>query len=134
MLHRPMVLHLIDAAAEQLRRILTGPGSITALPVDERLLERDHRDELTKLRRQVSEWDSESPGAPSRAMVMLDKPQPVTPVVFLAGNRQDEMVRRCPAAFHEFLPAPNRRSSPTAAAGWDWPKRSSVPTTRSPRG
>lgn len=77
---------LPDPAAEQLRQILSGPTGLTAIPVDERLLERDHRDELTKRRRRVSEWDSESAGAPPRAMVLVDKETPVKPVVFLRGT------------------------------------------------
>jgi hypothetical protein len=77
---------LVDEAGEQLRRVLTGPGSVTDVPTGEQLFERDHRDELVKLRRKVSEWDSESPGAPPRAMVMRDKDKPVTPVVFLRGT------------------------------------------------
>jgi mono/diheme cytochrome c family protein len=77
---------LPDEAAEQLRRVLMGPGSVTDVPTGEQLFERDHRDELVKLRRKVSEWDSESPGAPPRAMVMRDKDKPVMPVVFLRGT------------------------------------------------
>ena len=77
---------LPDPAIEELRRVLTGPGSITAVPVDDRLFERDHRDQLTKLRKKVSQWHGESPGAPPRAMVLLDKEQPVSPVVFLRGT------------------------------------------------
>ena len=90
---------LPDEADEQLRRILTGPGSITSLPVDDRLFERDHRDKLTELRRKVNEWHSESPGAPPRAMVMVDKENPVQPVVFLrgtAGRNGPKVPRRFP--------------------------------------
>jgi hypothetical protein len=77
---------LPDEADEQLRRVLTGPGSITDVPAGEQFFGRDHRDELVKLRRKVSEWDSESPGAPPRAMVMRDNDKPAEPVVFLRGT------------------------------------------------
>jgi cytochrome c553 len=91
---------LPDAAAEELRLVLYGPGSVADLAAgqESRLFDRDHRDELKKLERKVEEWQVESPDAPPRAMVLHDKPQPVEPVVFLRGdvNRHGDRVPRQP--------------------------------------
>ncbi len=91
---------LPDAETEELRSVLYGPGSVTDLPDSDvtRLFERDHRDKLRQLERKVEEWHVESPDAPPRAMVLLDREQPVEPVVFLRGdpNRRGERVPRQP--------------------------------------
>ncbi|MES2709753.1 MAG: PSD1 and planctomycete cytochrome C domain-containing protein [Verrucomicrobiota bacterium] len=45
-----------------------------------------HRDELNRLKTEVEQIKASSPAAPPRAMVMVDKPQPVEPVIFQRGN------------------------------------------------
>ena len=47
---------------------------------------RDDRNRLTMLEKKVVELEATHPGAPARAMVMVDKPSPVEPHVFLRGN------------------------------------------------
>ncbi len=80
---------LADPAEEQLRRVLYGPGSITDLPEHEasRIFERDQRDRIRALERRVAAWEVEAPGSPARAMVLVDREQPVEPVIFLRGDR-----------------------------------------------
>ncbi|RYD33305.1 MAG: DUF1553 domain-containing protein, partial [Verrucomicrobiaceae bacterium] len=45
-----------------------------------------HRNELNRLKAEVEQLKSASPVSPPRAMVMVDKPQPVEPVIFQRGN------------------------------------------------
>lgn len=93
---------LPDGDAEQLRLVLHGPGSVADVPLDRaerEIFERDNRDQIRNLERQVAEWEATSPGAPARAMVLVDRDQPVQPVVFLRGNpgrRGDPVARRFP--------------------------------------
>lgn len=89
---------LANVQLELIRKTLYGPGSLTDLPAQENspLFERDQFEHLRKLRSAVNDWDATSPDAPARAMVMLDKDQPVQPVVFVRGNpgRRGETVKR----------------------------------------
>ncbi|MEZ6064391.1 MAG: DUF1553 domain-containing protein [Planctomycetaceae bacterium] len=79
---------LDDPNAEAVRRVILGEGSITdiAAGTEDRLYERDQRDELRKRERKVEEWHVESSDAPPRAMVLVDKDSPVEPVIFERGN------------------------------------------------
>lgn len=79
---------LADAAAEELRQVLYGPDSPTALSDElfRRIHARDVRTQLTKLQRQVDEYQVNSPAAPPRAMVMNDAPRPYDPQIFIRGN------------------------------------------------
>jgi hypothetical protein len=47
---------------------------------------RKFRDGLRALQKKVDQWQATAPAAPPRAMVLQDKPAPVTPHVFLRGN------------------------------------------------
>jgi hypothetical protein len=93
---------LTDADSEQLRAVLYGKDSVTdvTLQRDARaVFERDNRDKIKELERKVGEWETTSGGAPPRAMVLVDREQPVEPVVFLRGNpgrRGDQVARRFP--------------------------------------
>ncbi|HVX64405.1 MAG TPA: PSD1 and planctomycete cytochrome C domain-containing protein [Pirellulales bacterium] len=79
---------LPEPAAEALRQVLYGPDSPTALSDElfRRIHGRDVRDQLTKLQRQVDEFQVNSPAAPPRAMVMNDAPHPFDPQIFVRGN------------------------------------------------
>jgi cytochrome c553 len=48
---------------------------------------RRHRNQLRDLVKEVEKYKATNPAAPPRAMVMVDKPQPVEPVIFLRGNQ-----------------------------------------------
>ena len=47
---------------------------------------RKFRDGLRALRKKIDQWQATAPAAPPRAMVLIDKPAPETPHVFLRGN------------------------------------------------
>jgi mono/diheme cytochrome c family protein len=47
---------------------------------------RKIRDNLRALQKKVDQWQVIAPAAPPRAMVLIDKPTPETPHVFLRGN------------------------------------------------
>ncbi len=47
---------------------------------------REFRDGLRALQKKVDQWQVTAPSAPPRAMVLVDKPTPETPHVFLRGN------------------------------------------------
>lgn len=92
---QPPPQQLPDADRDVIRKVLFGPGSISDLPGSENspLFERDQHDKLRQLHAKITEWCATSPDAPPRAMVLLDKAQPVNPVVFLRGDPR----RRGPA-------------------------------------
>ncbi|MEW4529267.1 PSD1 and planctomycete cytochrome C domain-containing protein [Maioricimonas sp. JC845] len=98
----PDATQLSEPAAEQIRGVLYGSGSVSDVPVgdaERRLFERDHRNQVRNLRKKVADWKVTSPGAPPRAMVLLDKEKPVQPVIFERGNpgrRGDRVPRRFP--------------------------------------
>src|SRR5262249_56654077 len=60
---------------------------------------RKFRDELKKLESKVQKHKATHPGAPPQAMVLVDAPSPVEPVVFLRGNPNN----RGPAVPRQFL-------------------------------
>ncbi|MCA8992587.1 MAG: PSD1 domain-containing protein [Planctomycetaceae bacterium] len=90
-----------DEASENIRLAILGPGSLTDIPGGERsvLFERDHGNKVRELRSKVQQWLVTADNAPARAMVLVDKPQPVEPVVFVRGDarrRGDRVDRRGP--------------------------------------
>ena len=50
------------------------------------LLARANPEELRDLRQKLERFRATNPAAPPRGMVMVDKPQPVDPAIFLRGN------------------------------------------------
>ncbi|HEX5269122.1 MAG TPA: DUF1553 domain-containing protein, partial [Gemmataceae bacterium] len=60
---------------------------------------RKFRDDLRRLQSKVQKLKATHPGAPPQAMVLVDAPQPVQPVVFLRGNPNN----RGPAVPRQFL-------------------------------
>lgn len=79
---------LPDPAREELRQVLYADNSPIPAKDDDlrRLLGRDKRNKLTELKRAIEAHEATSPGAPPRAMVMHDAPQPNEPHVFVRGN------------------------------------------------
>jgi mono/diheme cytochrome c family protein len=76
-------------------------GGLGFQPPEQRLLNRADRDEIAKLQRKADKFRADSPGAPPRAMVMVDNPRPAEQVVFLRGNpgnRGPKVVRQMPVA------------------------------------
>jgi hypothetical protein len=98
---QPEAVELPDAASEQLRRIVLGPGSLTDLPGGQRspLFERDHGNKVRELKKKIQDWLVTAENAPPRAMALFDKERPEEPVVFVRGNpgrRGDRVPRRGP--------------------------------------
>ncbi len=60
---------------------------------------RKFRDGLKELQKKVDRWQATAPSAPPRAMVLVDKPTPETPHIFLRGNPNN----RGPAVPRQYL-------------------------------
>jgi mono/diheme cytochrome c family protein len=60
---------------------------------------RKFRDGLRALQKKVDQWQATAPVAPPRAMVLIDKPKPETPRIFLRGNPNN----RGPSVPRQFL-------------------------------
>jgi hypothetical protein len=82
---------LADPAEAEIRALLMDPdyppnvtvadyGDLDLLP------DRPSQAELQKLRKELEQWRATGPGAPPRAMALVDAPKPVAPRVFLRGN------------------------------------------------
>jgi hypothetical protein len=84
----PAPTRLKDDAAEQLRRFLYADGSPTVVNWDEAYQAAPTPDQqnFRALRRKVDELEATHPGAPLRAMALLDNDTPTEPVVFTRGN------------------------------------------------
>ncbi|MBN8246825.1 MAG: PSD1 domain-containing protein [Verrucomicrobia bacterium] len=85
---RPAPEALQDPAGEELRQLLYGPESpITAATRDvDRFFDTPTGQKLRGLKRKVDELDATHPGAPLRAMALVDNDKPSEPVVFKRGN------------------------------------------------
>jgi hypothetical protein len=78
---------LDDPAREQLREVLYGSDSPTAVPrrrIDD-LFEKPDADKLRTLRKNVQDWRT-STEAPPNAMALVDNESAVNPAIFLRGN------------------------------------------------
>ncbi|QDU49934.1 PSD1 and planctomycete cytochrome C domain-containing protein [Gimesia panareensis] len=96
---KPAPEKLDDPAAEELRQILYHPETPTASSDAEvqNMFNRAQRNRIRQLEKELATLDVTSPGAPPRAMVMLDKDKPVTSFVHLRGNpgrRGDKVPRQ----------------------------------------
>ena len=100
---------LPDEPSEQVRLILYGDGSPTIVSLDEsrRLIERDVRDKVTKLKREVENLKVTSPGAPPRAMVMRDGGIQ-NPKILIRGN-PGRPGNQVPRQFLEVVAGPERK-------------------------
>ena len=100
-----------DPAIDEVRALLDDPDGPFAIPADpersRRLLDRAERDHLKELEREVAKIDANHPGAPARAMVMVDRPEPIEPHVAIRGNpaRPGDAV---PRQFPAIVSGPNR--------------------------
>ena len=98
-----------DPAEDSLRMILFAPDGPSNLPLGEltRLFEVKVAEKVRRLKRRLEGLDAEHPGAPARAMALLDKENPVTPVVFKRGSPQNRG-ERVPRQFLGFLEGSDR--------------------------
>lgn len=107
---QPEALVFSDPHQESLRQVLYAADAPANLPLGQlpRLFEVKVGEKVRRLKRALDGLDAEHPGAPARAMALLDKDRPVTPVVFLRGspgNRGPSVPRQ----FFEFLEGENRQ-------------------------
>jgi len=82
---------LAEPEREELRQVLYAADSPASVPYNpmgdlELLPDRPSQAKLEELLKAVEEWRVSGPGAPPRAMVLVDRPQPVEPYVFLRGS------------------------------------------------
>jgi hypothetical protein len=96
---QPNTTRFPDPVKESLRMVLYAPNAPANLPLGElnRLFEVKVAEKVRRLKRQLDGLDAEHPGAPARAMALLDKKSPVNPVVFKRGspqNRGDQVPRQ----------------------------------------
>jgi mono/diheme cytochrome c family protein len=104
---------LADPAREELRQVFHGPDSpanLTTNPINdlELLPDRPSQARLQDLRKAVEKWRATGPGAPPRAMVLLDSPTPHEPRVFLRGN-PNNLGEPVPRQFLQVLAGDRRR-------------------------
>ena len=97
-------------ANDPLGAVIHGAGSVLDIPVMqlEVLFDRQERDEVRLLTRKVDQLKATSPVAPTRAMVLVDKPTPFQGYVFLRGNQNNRGVQ-VPRQFLEVVAGPTRK-------------------------
>lgn len=96
---------LPEPAQEELRLVFWGPTSPPDVPYDlisslDLLPDRASQGKMQELKKAVESWRATGPGAPPRAMVLVDAPVPYEPHVFLRGNPANlgpAVPRRLPA-------------------------------------
>lgn len=97
-----------DASPITLRKD-TSPGPFTQFSEEMgRLLDLQDRLAFTKLTNQLAELTATHPGAPARAMVVNDVPQPIEPHVFVRGN-PGRPGKQVPRRFLKLLSEPDRK-------------------------
>ena len=99
-----------DPPAEKLRLMLCGPDAAANIPAQntEEIFNGDDHKKLRDKRKPVDELKATHPGAPARAMSMMDLPAPVTAHVFKRGNPQN-VGDEVPRQFLGVLSGPNRQ-------------------------
>jgi mono/diheme cytochrome c family protein len=86
--HQPEPRELPDPALESLRQVVDAPDSaLMSVKNDiDRFFDTPTAQKLRALKRKMDELEATHPGAPWRAMALIDKPNPSEPVVFKRGN------------------------------------------------
>jgi hypothetical protein len=105
----PEISALPDASQEALRQILYAADAPANLPRSEfdRLYETPVGQKLRQLQRHIQELDASSPGAPQRAMALVDRPNPSNWPIFIRGNPGNPGPV-APREFLEVLSGPDR--------------------------
>ena len=108
----PKATELPDSQWESVRLVLYGPESPTKVneqlsPSNPNSLLFSVRNRLNQMKGQLSKLAADHPGAPPRAHVLVDKPNPVNPYIYIRGTAGN----RGPAVPRQFLEhlAPNRK-------------------------
>jgi hypothetical protein len=128
-----------DPDKEQLRQILYGNESPIVRVTSQlrRFFDVPTAQRLRALQRKVEELEATHPGAPPRAMAMVDKREPVEPVIFRRGspgNRGDTVPRQFLSLFEEkqqpFTKGSGRHELALAIANRDNPLTARVMVNR----
>lgn len=115
----PHATALPDPRDEALRLVLHGPGSPCVVP-DEHIANIEMYfptaviTELWKLQGEVDRWLVRTPAAPAFATILVDRPQPSIPRVFLRGNpltKGEQVARQFLPALAQGVPTPFMRGS-----------------------
>ena len=107
--HTGPTSHSVDADVSLLRAVLSGSDSPIALSENDiALFNRKTQGEVRALRKKLESLSITSPGAPPRAMVMVDRPRPVNPRIFVRGNPA-RRGRAVPRQFLGILSGAHRR-------------------------
>jgi hypothetical protein len=106
----PAVSALANADDESLRQVLYGSDSPISTDYDElhRQFDTPAQQKVRALKRKVDETDATHPGAPPRAMALLDNSTPTKPHVFKRGNANTPG-EEVPRQFLEVLAGPDRK-------------------------
>ena len=89
-------------------------------------LNKNEREEQTRLDREIGDLESKDPGAVPRAMIAIDVPAPKDYPVLVRGERPPTRGRSFPAGSWKFSPGRSARLGRRTAAGSNWPRRSST--------
>lgn len=76
----PLLANLINDPDYPPNVVVGDYGDLDLLP------DRPSQGEMQKLRKDVEQWRATGPGAPPRAMALIDAPRPITPRIFRRGN------------------------------------------------
>ena len=115
-----LVVQVLQRVVDSRKSITAGDDSSNCDPFDlspddvRQWAEVQISEATAKVRNQLAELEIEHPGAPVRAMVLVDKPEPVDPVVFVRGNpgnRGEAVPRQMPGILSGAKPEPFRVGS-----------------------
>ena len=107
---QPLPTKLADPDDEELRQVLYGAESPISEAVGgiDRFFATPVAQKTRALKRRIEELEATDPGAPLRAMALMDKASPVEPVVFKRGNPGNHGPR-VPRQFLEVVAGPKRK-------------------------
>jgi hypothetical protein len=110
----PAPTSLADPEREALRQVFHGPDAAPNVPPGlfndlDLLPDRPSQAKFQELRKGVEQWRATGPGAPPRAMTLVDAPKPYEPRVFLRGN-PNNLGPAVPRQFLGVLSGPKRRA------------------------
>jgi hypothetical protein len=95
---------------DELRKVMLADDAPTSIPRDQvrDYLNRDEKNKLSDLKRKIDTHQVKSRGAPPRAMMLVDAPQPFDPYVFIRGN-QHRHGKKVPRQFLKVLSGDDRK-------------------------
>lgn len=95
---------------DDLRKVMLADDAPTSIPRDQArdYLNRDEKNRLSELKRKIDTHQVKSRGAPPRAMMLVDAPQPFDPYVFVRGN-QHRHGKKVPRQFLKVLAGDTRK-------------------------